>query len=147
MHAFIFTPGLWLGEGTIKISTSPENLKFFTKWNSTKREEKGVMVIETIQQVEILGVPQQLVNNLYFSKVSQTSFAVRLENESVTQVMGQGVLDDKMIAWEFRNLPNFDGFETYRLQPNDDYLMHAEYASADGFHRTVIEGRVWKKFA
>ena len=52
-----------------------------------------------------------------------------------------------MIAWEFR-VPEigFEGFETYEKQPDDTYLMHAEYATDDQL-RTVIKGKIWQKIA
>jgi hypothetical protein len=48
-----------------------------------------------------------------------------------------------MIAWEFReNDLNFEGFETYHLQEDGSYTMHAEYVTSDQF-RTQIDGKLW----
>jgi len=35
-HLFILEPGLWLGEGKISFSASPEFLRFYTKWTVEK---------------------------------------------------------------------------------------------------------------
>jgi hypothetical protein len=48
-----------------------------------------------------------------------------------------------MIAWEFRNSEmDFEGYETYSLQPDGSYLMKGEYVTSDQF-RTQIEARIW----
>ena len=66
-----------------------------------------------------------------------------MENSNIGRVIGSGVYDEKLIAWEFRSQElNFEGFESYYLQPDGSYLMHVEYVTSDQF-RTQIEGRLW----
>lgn len=137
-HAFILTPGIWIGEGKIAFSTSPEIIHFYTKWIVGKTGE----VCQ--HQVEMQGSEDSVYNKLTFSNVTNESFVVKLENDLIGEVVGKGVIDDKTIAWEYRNGEDFEGFEVYELQDNGDYMLHAEYASTDQY-RTIIDGRIWKK--
>lgn len=144
-HPFIFEAGKWIGEGKVKFSSSPEQMKFYTKWNIPKSsEESGSKMVICSQQVEMQGNNEQVINRFYFHSFTPTSFKIELENELVGKVEGKGVIDEKTLAWEFRGHPNFEGFEVYELLDNGDYTLHAEYASPDQF-RTIIDGRIWKK--
>lgn len=143
-HHFIFNPGIWIGEGKITFSTSPESIHYYTKWIIEEFDKK--LGYTCMQQVEMQGGEESVFNNLTFSDVTSDSFTVKLENELLTTVTGKGVMDLKTIAWEFRTGADFEGFEVYELQDNGDYMMHAEYASPDQY-RTIIDGRVWKKSA
>lgn len=140
-HGFIFTPGIWIGEGKISFSTSPENIHFYTKWTNEYDENKGYICE---QQVELQGIDDSVFNRLVFSDLTPESFVVTLENDLVGKVTGKGVIDLRTIAWEYRLGPDFEGFEVYELQDNGDYMLHAEYSSPDQY-RTIINGRVWKK--
>ncbi len=61
------------------------------------------------------------------------------------KVQGEGVISDKVIAWEFRMSDiGFEGIEIYEKQEDNTYSMHAEYATNDQF-RTLIQGKVWKQ--
>ena len=90
------------------------------------------------------GVDENVFNSLTFFDITSTSFMVGLENELMGKVLGKGVLDEKTIAWEYRQGTDFEGFEVYELQDNGDYMLHAEYSSPDQY-RTIIDGRIWKK--
>jgi hypothetical protein len=140
-HDFIFQEGIWIGEGKVSFSTSPEHIHFYTKWVIKKNEKNE---IHCQQQVEMRGGGDSVFNNFTFSDIKDTSFAVVLENDILGQALGQGVIDERSIAWEFRQHSDFEGFEVYELQENGDFLLHAEYISTDQ-HRTTIDGRVWKK--
>jgi hypothetical protein len=141
-HNFIFSPGIWIGEGKIALSTSPEIIHFYTKWivDKPKKKEHSCQ-----QQVEMQGVDESVFNNLTFSDITAESFTVILENEMIGKVKGKGIIDDKTIAWEYRS-GDFEGFEVYELQDNGDYMLHAEYSSPDQY-RTIIDGRIWKKIS
>ena len=72
------------------------------------------------------------------------NFSIDLENQALGKITGNGLINDKVIAWEFRVEDiGFDGFEFYEEQPDNSYLMHAEYATSDQF-RTLIQGKVWQ---
>lgn len=141
MHGFIFKSGIWIGEGKLAFSTSPEIIHFYTKWIVQKEEGKE-HICE--QQVEMQGIEDSVFNKLTFTNVTPTSFTVTLENEMIGKVVGQGVIDEKTIAWEYHAGTDFEGFEVYELQENGDYMLHAEYFSPDQY-RTIVDGRIWKK--
>lgn len=139
---FIFKPGVWIGEGKITFSSSPEFVKFYTKWTMTE-EHPGF--IQATQTVEMEGVDEHVVNTFTFYDIGQEKFSVLLRNQLIGSLKGTGVIDPTTIAWEFRGVPDsFEGFEVYKLQENGDYSLHAEYTSSDQF-RTIIEGLIWKK--
>jgi hypothetical protein len=141
MHHFIFQPGLWIGEGSVTFSTSPEVLHFYTKWQA---KELANGVIDCSQIVEMQGANEQVINRFLLSEIMPEAFAITLENDLIGEVRGTGVLDDQTIAWEFRGESGLEGFESFKLQENGEYMVHAEYASQDQF-RSIIEGRIWKK--
>lgn len=140
-HEFILQPGLWIGEGKVTFSASPERLRFYTKW-SIEAQKRGTHSCS--QQVEMEGGSDHVNNSFIFSDFHDGSFIVELTSELLGTVMGKGVIDAKTIAWEFRGNPEFEGFEVYELQDNGDYMLHAEYSSSE-LIRTIIDGRIWRK--
>ena len=142
-HGFILSPSSWLGEGKIQLSMVDEQLTFFTRWKVTERDPLGV--IECMQEIQVKGVPETMMNQFTFSDLSGDHFVVTLENQALGKVVGNGVINDKVIGWEFR-IPEvgFEGFEFYEKQPDNSYLMRAEYATDDQF-RTLIQGKVWQQ--
>lgn len=138
---FIFKPGLWLGEGNITFSASPEMVHFYTKW--TVEEEKNSKIV-CHQRVEIEGGESNVYNTFGFFNLFPHSFSVELSSDFLGKAEGKGILDDKTIAWEFRGHLEFEGFEVYELQDNGDFVVHGEYSSPDQI-RTIIDGRIWKK--
>jgi hypothetical protein len=140
-HEFIFQPGQWVGEGRISFSSSPEHLHFYTKWSVLPLAGKE---ISCEQRVETQGSDNLVLNDFRIFDATPSAFLIELKNEHVGQVVGQGVIDAKTIAWEFRGNHLIEGFEVYELQDNGDYMVHAEYSSTDQF-RTIIDGRIWKK--
>jgi hypothetical protein len=141
LNEFIFETGTWLGEGKISFSASPEFIKFYTRWKIDKIDDN---LIKAVQIVEMLGVPDQLVNNFTITAIKPHSFVITLENNVVEKITGKGLRDDKSIAWEFRGEKDFEGFEVYERQENGDFFMHAEYGSPEQF-RTLVEGLIWRK--
>ncbi|MDP1835064.1 MAG: hypothetical protein Q8K75_03955 [Chlamydiales bacterium] len=141
-QSFIFAPGIWIGEGKITFTASPEVLSFFTKWESKPGVRENE--IQCTQQVEMQGVDDKVVNRFRFFDITPKTFAIELENDLVGVVRGKGIISATELAWEFRGHPSFEGFEVYRLKDSGDYNVHAEFASPDQF-RTIIDGRVWKK--
>lgn len=119
-----------------------EELGFFTRWNAAHKDSSGR--IECIQEIQVKGLSDIMLNQFSFYDVSPTTFAIELENQALGKVVGTGVISEKVIAWEFRVLElGFEGFEMYEKQTNDLYLMRAEYSTADQF-RTVIQGKIWR---
>ncbi|MFI0435934.1 MAG: hypothetical protein ACH350_09495 [Parachlamydiaceae bacterium] len=140
-HTFIFNSGVWLGEGKITLTVSPECLTFFTKWE-IKEQTEGVMTATQI--VEIEGMEERMINCFTFKEIVSTTFGVFLENHLVGSVIGQGVLNDLTIKWMYHTQSNFEGFEIYEKQKNGNYFFHAEYGAPDEY-QTRIEGLIWSK--
>jgi hypothetical protein len=139
-HTFIFSPGLWLGEGKITLNMVEEELFFGTKWSVQNTDFAGK--VNCAQEIQIQGLPEQMRNELIFHAFQGKAFQVDMENQNVGKITGTGIFDEKMIAWEFRNNVNFEGYETYSLQEDGSYLMKGEYVTNDQF-RTQIEARIW----
>jgi hypothetical protein len=140
-HSFIFNPGNWAGEGKILLNMVEEELVFNTNWSVQTRDFTGK--VECLQDILVQGLSENMRNALTFYEFQNNSFTVDMENQNVGRIVGTGVYDDKLIGWEFRNNGmNFEGFETYQLQPDGSYLMHGEYVTSDQF-RTQIEARIY----
>lgn len=142
-HKFIISPKSWLGEGKIVLNMVEEDLNFFTRWRILPLDDAGI--IKATQEIQIKGLSDVMHNEFIFSNIDGGKFDIELENQALGKVVGRGIIDDKLIAWEFRlNEVGFEGFEFYERQDDGLYLMRAEYATSDQF-RTIIEGKVWEK--
>lgn len=140
-HTFIFSPGSWCGEGRIVLNMVEEELLFNTNWAVQNKDFAGKVVCE--QEIQIQGLSENMRNELSFYNFDSKTFSIDMENQNVGRIVGTGVYDDKMIAWEFRNNDmNFEGFETYNLQSDGSYIMKGEYLTSDQF-RTQIEAHIW----
>lgn len=130
---------MWNGEGNIRLNMVDEELVFYTRWNFLKTNGK----IEGIQEIQVKGLSDIMLNQFTFSNFVQGKFIIELENQALGKITGTGLSSDKVIAWEFR-IPElgFEGFEFYELDVDGTYKMRAEYATRDQF-RTLIQGKVW----
>ena len=141
-HLFLLTPGLWLGQGSLSFTLSAEEVKFFTRWKVEKLDNGK---ISCIQETEVDGSSSVVTNQLSFSHMSASKFLVMLNNDTFGELKGSGVIDDKVIAWEYRGKAQpVEGFEIYEKKNSDRYSVYAEYAS-DDFYRTTIKGEIWQK--
>lgn len=139
-HKFFFQPGSWKGEGTITLTLSDDELKYHTEWQ-VQPERNGVICCT--QHVQIDGGGEKVINELSFSEVTADKFAVKLDNAMIGTVFGKGLIDDKVIAWEYRDgKVGFEGFEVYERNDDGSYAMRGEYASDDQT-RTQIKGEIW----
>jgi hypothetical protein len=140
-HDFIKKASSWIGEGNISLNMVEEDLNFYTKWKVSEADPLGK--IQATQEIQIGGISENMKNVLTFFDFTDKGFSVEMENLNIGRVLGRGVFDNRIIAWEFRdNDLNFEGFETYYLQDDGSYLVHAEYVTSDQF-RTQMEGRIW----
>ncbi len=140
-HSFIFSPGNWYGEGKILLNMVEEELIFNTNWTVQNKDFTGK--VTCAQEIQIQGLSENMRNELSFYDFQQKTFAVDMENQNVGRIVGTGVYDEKMIAWEFRNNEmDFEGYETYNIQPDGSYHMKGEYVTNDQF-RTQIEAQIW----
>ncbi len=118
-----------------------EELIFNTNWAVQNKDFAGKVTCS--QEILIQGLSENMRNELSFYDFQTKTFSVDMENPNVGRIVGTGVYDDKMIAWEFRNNDmKFEGYETYNLQPDGSYQMKGEYVTSDQF-RTMIEARIW----
>jgi hypothetical protein len=138
-HSFIFSPGRWLGKGTITIQGAVKPIGFYVCWQISQAKGESFTATQT---VEIEGVAEHVVTSYVFIDITETTFAVFLDSNSVGQVVGKGILTPDTVAWEY-HAPELEGFEVYKKQENGHYSLHAEYSSTSQY-RTIIEGIVWK---
>ena len=137
---FIYTPGIWLGEGKITFNSTSDSIKFFTKWQIQK-EDLGV--IQAVQVVEMEGIEVQTINRFSFYDFTEETFSLSLENILIGKVFGKGFSKDDSIRWDFPHTPSFEGLEMYERQLNGEYVLHAEYGSEVLF-KTIIDGVIWR---
>jgi hypothetical protein len=144
MHQFLFTSSLWLGQGKIQLNMISEELAFFTRWNAQNADGTGR--IECLQEIQVKGLSDVMCNEfLIYNLNASGEFSIDLENQALGRVTGTGLINEKVIAWEFRiEEIGFEGFELYEKQDENNYLIRAEYATSDQF-RTLIQGRLWKQ--
>lgn len=144
-HPFILEAGEWVGEGQIRFSMMDEKeLPFTTNWTVPSPNKEGK--IAAVQNIYVSGLSETMCNRLLFYDLAPENFAIELQNQSLGMVVGQGIINPKLIGWEFRlEQLGFEGFEFYEASKNDEgaYFFHAEYATSDDF-RTVIHGKMRK---
>lgn len=142
MHDFLFKEGLWIGEGKITFSVSPDHIRFYTRWSYLADKEQPTH--KWVQEIEMHGSDEKAINHFVITPLTDATFAIALESEFAGKALGKGVIDPKKMAWEIKSPDTFHGYEVYELQDNGDYLMHAEYVAQDNF-RTLIDARIWQK--
>ena len=136
------SPGCWLGEGKIRLNMAEDEMSFFMRWNIAPSD--GLEPIECVQEIQVVGLSEIMHNEFAFFLQTGGAIDVELDNQTLGIIGGNGFIDPQKIAWEFeRPDVGFSGYEFYQKYEND-YLMHAEYATVDNF-RTQIRGRIWKQ--
>ncbi len=141
-HAFILSPYPWLGEGKIRLNMVEEELGFVTRWKVSNKDAGGI--IECVQEIQVKGLADIMLNQFVLYDFSGNHFSIDLENPALGKITGSGLIEDHVIAWEFRIQElGFEGFEFYEKESADCYRMRAEYATTDQY-RTVINGKVWR---
>lgn len=140
-HQFLFTPGLWIGEGKISFASSTESIRFFTRWQLMDQTEEELI---WLQEVELHTLDQTTRNLFTLSHIKGKNFQIQLNNDMMGKVAGKGVIGEETIAWELRDHPHSEGYEVYERQKNGEYLFRAEYISVEPY-RTLIEGKIWQK--
>ena len=139
-HLFLISAHKWDGEGTIKFNMSSEVLVFTTTWQVSHNDDG---TIHCKQDICIKDVPETMANSFVISDLSKEKFLINLNNEILGSVDGSGIIDEKLLAWEFRgNELDFEGYEIFEKQDEKSYLTRAEFTSKDQM-RTMIEGKIW----
>lgn len=137
-HA-LFDEGSWQGSGKVTFNMTPDILYFGTRWTCQHYDNN----IHATQLVEIVA-QDRITNHFTICKKSNATFQIILQNELLGTFQGQGVIDDSVIAWEFRKPGVFEGYEVYEKMQEDEYMLHAEYLSCDQA-RTIIHAKLWKR--
>jgi hypothetical protein len=96
------------------------------------------MRFRAVQHVEIIG-QDSMVNVFTVTKQPQGDFQVFLENESLGIFSGNGVSDEKNIAWEFAHYGSLEGMEVYEFKKENEYVFRGEYLATNG-DTTMIRG-------
>lgn len=140
-HSFIFSPGLWLSEGFLSLNMLEDELVFFSRWVVKERNPKGI--IECVQEIQVRGLADVMINHFIFSDITPSSFSVFMDNHAVGKVSGTGIYEKDVFGWEFR-VPEsgFEGFEFYEKKSEELYHVHGEFSTLDDL-RTKIRGKVW----
>ncbi len=140
---FIFESGAWLGAGQVTFSISPDMLYYRTRWDIFEQGKEKEKLFQCTQRVEIVG-GDQMVNVFMVRPETELAFEITLHNQLLGVYSGLGVVEEKLVAWEFRSKGMLEGYEVYERTKEDEYEMHAEYVSSDGA-RTMIRGKIWKE--
>jgi hypothetical protein len=146
-HPFLFTPGEWIGQGTLILSISPTPLIFYTKWMITAPIEG---VIHCVQQVETQGVEGIISSHVRLFDIEERGFSLTFENSTVGLIKGEGKITEETLYWAYREkvpfegTEGFTGYEQYTWQDPENYTFLAEYVN-DEECRTAIQGKIWKK--
>lgn len=139
-HTFIFEPGVWEGRGKISFSMAEDQLPFKMRWTVLPKDNDQYLFS---QLVEVDDFTEKMNNSFCVSSVDENGFMIELENHLVGKVEGKGVINDHVLAWEFReNEQGFEGFEIYE-KSGDDYKMRAEFSAGEGL-RTYVRGIISK---
>lgn len=141
-HKFPLFKGHWLGNGSVDLSMTKEKLKFSMRWNIQQLTKDQ---LEASQEIAIHGMSDPVKNKFYFYNITPNHFTIRLESPDLGEVIGQGIIRKKIIAWEFKQAdPFFEGYEVYTLLDDGAYDLVAEYATLENY-RSKITGQIWKK--
>ena len=117
-----------------------DQLLFVTKWDiSSKNDDES---IRCKQEVKTEGADEAVNNHFLVGDFTPSAFTIELTNDIVGHAAGTGIIDEKTIAWEFRDQAAFQGYEVFRLLEDGEYSFHAEYTSPPDQFRTIIEGRL-----
>ncbi len=116
-----------------------DELDFVMRWTVLPLEQEQIFFN---QSIEIPSLSQTMKNNFTLSKLSGDRFTIQLENQVIGKVFGKGVIDQGLIAWEFREPEQaFEGYEVYELQDDNTYKMRGEFSGGDGM-RTYVSGSI-----
>lgn len=143
MHSslFLFTPGIWIGEGTIYIGTASTPIRFFTKWTI---QLLGKDRLEAIQRIELQGVAEHITNRYLVSEIHATSFSLTWDTALSPPIHGIGCYSTDSLTWSLMGEEGFQGEEYYLRQNDGSFVFQATYGTDDAFG-TRITGHLWLK--
>lgn len=140
-HRFLLQQGIWQGDGKICFSMAEDELDFTMHWTILPLEQEQIFFN---QLIDIPTLGQTMKNSFTLSELAGDRFTIQLENQIIGKVVGKGVIDFELIAWEFREPKQaFEGYEVYELQEDQSYKMRGEFSGGDGM-RTYVSGSISK---
>lgn len=137
MKPFIFSPGVWRGEGMLTFPLLSDKVKFYTQWEITQVAPGKCTAVQT---VEMEGLSEQVINRWLFLQSDESSFSLELESASLGQQRGVGGADDSCFSWEV--FGDVKGHERYEQQ-GEEWHFDARYG-ADDLYCTLVQGRLWR---
>ncbi len=138
-HAFIFQLGQWSGEGLLSFSMADDQIPFKTRWR-IEEEKNGIIAFS--QTLEVDGYTDHMKNVFKIWDVREGHFLIELSNELIGTVQGKGVVNESVIAWEFKSKGQpFEGFEIYEKKEEGVYQFKAEFTSGNNLH-TFVQGMI-----
>ena len=135
-HAFIFNPNTWFGTGIALFSPNTEapfQMDWFIK--KIKKDEIACKQVLNVPEANI----ENITNHYRIFDIREKRFSIELENEMVGKIVGVGLADKDIIAWEFRNQDNFEAYEIFEKNQDGKYQIFSEFATPDQ-KRTVVKG-------
>jgi hypothetical protein len=155
-HPFLAEKRKWQGEGEISFYNSDERVRFEGEWDVSKMSQSEGL-IEVGQVLELENLLDCLENRMQFFAFQGNAFQVIVENPVWGAITGVGIIDERLISWEFRQPKGYEGFEVYEKAKEQDceegqekkdlYFFRAEYMVPDTEkamnNRTFIHGQLW----
>jgi len=132
---FLFKEGEWVGEGHLAFSLVPDEVPFNISWSVAALDGERYRAVQKVEMED----QDTMVNVFTLTKQSSGEFVLFLENEVLGVFSGEGIRDDRLLAWEFAHYGVLEGLEVYEKKKDDEYRFHAEYLSNEGA-TTRVEG-------
>ena len=134
---FLFHEGTWTGEGKIFFSLTPDEVPFQIHWDIAAVDSQRFRAVQRVEMDD----QDTMINVFTITSQPSGDFKLFLENEVLGVFSGEGVSDDRKLAWEFAHYGVLEGMEIYERKSEQEYGFHAEYLGNDGF-ATTVEGTI-----
>jgi hypothetical protein len=139
MSHFLFEEGTWAGKGELTFSAGQEVIEFATTWDISSVGEQQFRAVQAV----LIDGQDPMTNVFTVTRQPSGDFQLFLENKSLGMFSGQGISDDKQLAWEFTHYGALEGMEVYERSAKKEYKFRAEYLGGDGVY-TSIRGNIAK---
>jgi len=134
---FLFNEGTWTGEGKILFSLTPDEVPFQIHWDIAAIDPQRFRAVQRVEMVD----QETMINVFTITRQQSGEFQLFLENEVLGVFSGEGVSDERKLAWEFAHYGVLEGLEVYERKSDQEYDFHAEYLGNDGL-ATTVEGSI-----
>lgn len=134
---FLFSEGEWTGKGKIFFSLTPDEVPFQIHWDVVPIDLERFRAVQRVEMVD----QETMINVFTITRQPSGEFQLFLENEVLGVFSGDGVSDERKLAWEFAHYGILEGVEVYEKKDDQQYNFHAEYLGNDGL-ATTVEGTI-----